>query len=190
MALPQEVRYTYADVLSWDDDVRYELYDGRPVALASPAPDHQRIFRGLFLQIGNYLNGKKCEVLSAPLDVRLFERDGDRPEDVRTVVQPDIMIVCDKNKIDSHGVHGAPDLVIEILSESNRRNDRLVKFRLYQKAGVREYWIVDPDARVVLVHLLDEGQYGSPEVYPVGTRVPVSIAEDLAIDLTQVFPEE
>ena len=139
MALPQEKRYTYADLLSWDDDVRYELYDGVPVALASPTFEHQRICGELLRQLANYALGRSCEVVQAPLDVRLFEQDGDTPEDVDIVVQPDLLAVREKSKIDHRGVHGAPDLVIEVLSDSNRRNDQLIKYRWYQKAGVKEY---------------------------------------------------
>ena len=102
-------------------------------------------------------------------------------------MQPDLMVVCDRNKVDRHGVHGAPDLVIEILSDSTRRADRLTKFNLYQRAGVREYWIVDPDAHTVAVHLLQDGQYGSPDFYATNMSVPVSILDDCKIDLVRVF---
>lgn len=190
MALPQEVRYTYADVLSWDDDVRYELYDGRPLALASPSDVHQDILLGLASQIRDYLRGKSCKVYPAPFDVRLFERNDDRPEDVDTVVQPDIVVVCDKDKVDGHGVHGAPDLVIEILSPSTSRQDKFVKFNLYPQAGVREYWIVDPVSKTVQTFVLEEKHFIAKEYGEVEDHVPVSIFPDLAIDLTQVFPQE
>ena len=185
--LPQERRYTYADLLAWDDNTRYELYDGQPVALASPSDSHQRVLTALLLQLGNYLEGKRCNVYPAPFDVRLFQNAKDLPEDVGTVVQPDLMVVCDENKVDRHGVHGAPDLVIEILSDSTRRIDRLTKFNLYQRAGVREYWIVDPDAHTVAVHLLQDGQYGSPDFYAANTTIPVSILDDCMVDLSRVF---
>ena len=185
--LPQEQRYTFADLLSWDDNTRYELYDGQPVALACHSDSHQRVLTALLLQIGNYLEGKRCNIYPAPFDVRLFQNAKDRPEDVSTVVQPDLMVVCDHNKVDRHGVHGAPDLVIEILSDSTRRVDRLTKFNLYQRAGVREYWIVDPDAHTVAVHLLQDGQYGSPDFYAANTIIPVSILDDCMVDLSRVF---
>ena len=185
--LPQEQRYTYADLLEWDDGTRYELYDGVPTALASPSDSHQRVLTALLLQIGNYLEGKRCNIYPAPFDVRLFQTAKDRPEDVGTVVQPDLMVVCDHSKVDRHGVHGAPDLVIEILSDSTRRIDRLTKFNLYQRAGVREYWIVDPDAYTVAVHLLQDGQYGSPDFYAANAIIPVSILDDCVVDLTRVF---
>jgi len=185
--LPQEKKSTYADLLNWEEGERYELIDGEPRMLSAPLRVHQRIFRKLFLQIGNYLEGKTCEVYSAPFDVRLFEQEGDTPYDVDTVVEPDIVVVCDPSKLDEAGCKGAPDLIIEILSPSTRRHDRLTKFNLYQRAGVREYWIVDPDARVVSVHTLEEGQYGSPAVYTDTAPVPVGVLEGCVIDLPSIF---
>jgi Uma2 family endonuclease len=185
--LPAENSYTYADLLTWDDDIRYELHYGQPVALASPSEGHQRVLTGLLIQIGSYLEGKRCRVYPAPLDVRLFEQAEEPPEDVDTVVQPDLMVVCDPDKADRRGIHGAPDLVVEILSDSTRRVDRLVKYQLYQRAGVPEYWIVDPAGKTVAVHRLQDGQYGSPDLYLAGDTVPVSVLEDCTIDLTRIF---
>ena len=192
MALPQKqnTRYTYADLLSWDDSVRYELYEGVPVALASPSWEHQRISIALASQFFDLSRDRGCETLTAPLDGRLFDGKDDAPGDVDIVVQPDLMIVCDKSKLDQRGVHGAPDLVVEILSDSTRRNDQLVKFRMYQKAGVREYWVADPMTRVLLVHTLEDGQYNSPHAYGPAAAVPLTIAEDAAVDLSLVFPAE
>lgn len=187
--LPAEKRYTYADLLDWDTSVRYELYDGQPVALASPSDIHQEVSGELFRQLANHLLSKRCKVYSAPFDVRLFEEQGDSPEAVDTVVQPDLLVVCDPKKVDRRGVHGAPDLVVEILSESTRRNDRWTKFRMYQQAGVREYWIVDPAAQVVSVHVLEEGSYPSPAVYKRDSVLPAAVLEDCQIDLSLVFPQ-
>jgi len=187
--LPQEQRYTYADVLEWDDDVRYELYSGVPVALASPSDVHQKISVALSAQLYNYLVGKKCDVFTAPFDVRLFEKADDRPEDVDMVLQPDLMIVCDQSKVDRHGVHGAPDLVIEILSNSSRRLDRLTKLNLYQRAGVQEYWIVDPTIRIVSVYTLKDGAYQTAAVYGADSSVPVGVLDNCTVDLSMVFPE-
>ena len=185
--LPQEKRYSYADLLSWDDNTRYELYDGQPVALFSPTDVHQSILGELYLQLGNYLKGKKCKAYLSPFDVRLFEQEGDSPEDVDTVVQPDLMVVCDQNKVDRHGVHGAPDLVIEILSPASARYDRLVKFNLYQRAGVKEYWLVDPSSRTVSVHTLEDGAYHAATVYSSDLSVPVGGLDNCNINLSAVF---
>lgn len=182
-------RYTYGDLMQWDDGKRYELYDGRLVAMSSPSDVHQLVSGELYRQLANFLVGKPCTVYPAPFDVRLFDTAEDRPEDSRDVVQPDLMVVCDKSKVDRYGIHGAPDLVIEITSPSTRRNDRLLKFNQYERAGVREYWIVDPDARVVLVHTLEEGQYHAADAYATGAMVPVGIFEGFEIDLKSVFAD-
>lgn len=186
--LPAEKRYTYADLLDWDTSIRYELYDGQPVALASPSDLHQEVSGELFVQLHAHLRGKRCKVYAAPFDVRLFEGQEDSPEDVDTVVQPDLLVVCDPKKVDRRGVHGAPNLVVEILSESTRRNDRWTKFRMYQQAGVGEYWIVDPMAQVVSVHVLEEGAYPSPAVYKRDSILPAAVLEGCQIDLSTVFP--
>lgn len=190
MALsPQEQRCSYADLLTWDDNTRYELYDGQPVALASPSNIHQEILSALHYQFYDYLKDKQCKVYLAPFDVRLFEKHGDGPEDVDTVLQPDLMVVCDKSKVDQHGIHGAPDLVIEILSQSSVRYDRFVKFGLYQRAGVKEYWIADPVTRTVCVYTLEDDAYHAATVYTSNLSVPVGILDNCNIDLSAVFGE-
>lgn len=187
-ALPERMAYTYANLLRWDDGVRYELYDGVPMAMSSPSDIHQQISGEIYLQLGNYLRGKQCRVYYAPFDVRLFERPSEKPENVAVVVQPDLMVVCDPNKVDRHGIHGAPDLVIEILSAHTALYDRVVKRNYYQQAGVPEYWIVDPEQRLVFVYTLADGEYHDADVYPVWASVPVGVLEDCVIDLSVVFP--
>ncbi len=186
--LPQEKPYSYTDLLNWDGNTRYELYDGVPVALASPSSVHQEICMALSAQIYNYLVGKRCKVYPAPFDVRLFEEKDDTPDEVSVVVQPDISVVCDSSKIDSRGCKGAPDMVVEVTSPSTARADRLTKFNLYQRAGVREYWIVDPVSRIVSVYELEEGAYHAAVTYGVGSSVPVGVLDNCTIDLSTVFP--
>ena len=156
--------------------------------MAPPLRVHQKISGELFGQLREYLKGKKCEVYHAPFAVRLFEEDGDAPEDVDTMVEPDITVVCDPDKLDKYGCKGAPDMVIEILSPSTRRHDLAVKYRLYQRAGVREYWIVDPDRKMVQVSRMEDGLYNAADVYTSGV-VPVGLWENFSIDLSQVFAE-
>ena len=189
MALPAEKeRYTFADVLAWDDGERAELIDGEAVMIAPPpAREHQKISGELFVQLHACLKGKRCEVYAAPFAVRLFERDGDRPEDVDTMVEPDITVVCDPSKLDKHGCKGAPDMVAEILSPSTRRHDRLTKFNLYQRAGVREYWIVDPADKSVQVFTLEDGHYTAKDFGAAGDKVRVNVLEDCVIDLSETF---
>lgn len=190
MALPaKQERYTFADYLTWDEYPRYELIDGEAIMLASPAAVHQLISAELMRQFGNYLEGKKCRVLSAPFDVRLFEEEGDRPEDVGTVVQPDISVICDRDKLDEHGCKGAPDLTLEILSPSSARHDLLVKLNLYQRAGVREYWVVSPEQKTVQVFLHSGGLLRLHEVYGPKDVAKVNILDGCFIELSRVFPE-
>ena len=194
MAMPAEkARYTFADVLAWDEKERAEIIGGEVFMLATPSTDHQLISGELFAQLHAYLKGKKCKAIQAPFAVRLFEQDGDSLDGVDTVVEPDITVVCDRDKLDSKGCKGAPDMVVEILSPSTQRHDRLTKFNLYQRAGVREYWIVDPAERLVWVYTLEEdGFYHTATVYSAGSvqpTVPVGILEGCEIDLTTVFPE-
>lgn len=191
MAPPAEKpRYTFADALTWDEGERAEIIDGE-VILMAPAPSriHQGISGEIFRQLGNYLKGKKCKVYAAPFDVRLFEADGDRPEDVDTVVEPDITVVCDPSKLDERGCKGAPDMVVEILSPSTQRHDRFTKFSLYQRAGVREYWIVDPDNKIVQSFVLEDGRYSVKEFGAAGDKIRVNVLEDCVIDLSEVFSE-
>ena len=189
MALPaKKERYTFADYLTWDEYPRYELIDGEAIMLASPATIHQLISAELMRQLGNYLEGKKCRVLSAPFDVRLFEKEGDRFDNIQTVVQPDISIICDQNKLDEHGCKGAPDMTLEILSPSNARHDLLVKLNLYQRAGVREYWVVSPEQKTVQVFLLDGGSLKLFEVYGPSNVAKVNVLDGCFIELSKVFP--
>lgn len=191
MALPAEKeRYSYADVLAWDESERIELIDGAAVMMAPPSRVHQEVCMELSRQLANFLEGKKCRVYPAPFGVRLFEKEGDRPEDVDTMVEPDISVVCDQSKLDAAGCKGAPDLVIEVLSPSSLRHDRLVKLELYQRAGVREYWVADPVNNAVQVFLLDGGLLRLHEDYGRTDIAKVNVLEGCFIELSKVFPAE
>ena len=188
MPLPKEDRYTLADVLTWDEQERIELIDGAPVMMAPPSRAHQKISGELGRQLGNYLDGKKCEVYAAPFAVRLFEKSGDRPENVDTLVEPDLSVVCDPDKLDDVGCKGAPDLIIEVLSPSTQRHDRLVKYNLYQRAGVREYWTVDPTAKSVQTFVLEDGHYTAASFGSPDDVLKVSVLDGCFIELSKVFP--
>jgi Uma2 family endonuclease len=195
MAMPQSKsntneRYSYADYLAWNDDKRWELVDGHPYCM-SPAPgrQHQRISKLLERQLDSYLADKRCEMYHAPFDVRFIEIKEKVADDyIETVVQPDIIVVCDSEKLDDRGCKGSPDLIIEILSPSTVRMDMTIKFDLYQRYGVKEYWIVHPNDQTVLIFkLLESGLYGVPERYSAEDAIPVTMLGDLEIDLTKVF---
>jgi Uma2 family endonuclease len=183
-ALQKDERYTYADYAGWDTEERYELIDGVSY-LMSPAPmwKHQGISRELTVQLAVFLKGKPCEVFAAPFDVRL---NADTYDD--TVLQPDIVVICDRSKLSGTGCAGAPDMVIEILSPSSARHDRFIKFHLYQKAGVREYWIVDPDTKTVAVHVFKDGEYLA-RAYAETDDIPVHVLDGCVVSLADVFAE-
>lgn len=190
MALPAEKeRYTFADVLTWDEKERVEIINGEAVMMAPPSSIHQKISMAISAQLYNFLEGKKCEVYPAPFAVRLFEQEGNAPEDVDTMVEPDISVICDKSKIDKRGCKGAPDLIVEILSPSTRRHDRLVKLGLYQRAGVREYWIVNPEEKTVQVLLLEDGKLLPREEYGRDGVAKVNVLNGCFIELAKVFAE-
>ena len=191
MALPAEkARYTFADVLAWDEHERAEIIDGEAVMMAPPTSTHQEISGALFAQLYNYLDGKQCRVYAAPFAVRLFEKAGDPPEDVDTMVEPDLSVICDRSKIDKYGCKGAPDMVIEILSPSTRRHDRIVKMNLYQRAGVREYWIVNPEDKTIQVMLQDgAGSLRIHEDYGQEDTAKVNVLDGCFIELNKVFAE-
>jgi Uma2 family endonuclease len=194
MALPkfkEEDRFTYADYLTWDDDQRWELIDGEAFCM-SPGPNrlHQKWLGELFVKFHSYLEGKPCEVYLAPFDVRLPEYSDTSDEETMTVVQPDLMVICDHDKLDDRGVKGAPDLVVEIISPSTAKRDITTKYELYQRHGVKEYWLMYPNDRTLLVYRLSEdGKYAPPEVFGEGDIVPVPLLGDLAIDMGKVFRE-
>ena len=180
----EETHYTYADYCAWDDDQRWELIDGIPYAMSAPTLTHEDIGRGLYLQFGNFLKGKSCKVYHAPVDVRLNADTADN-----TVVQPDLLVVCDYAKFsDGKSCKGAPDLIIEIQSPSTAGYDRIIKLELYRKTGVREYWMVDPDTKTVQVCVLKDGQYYVTG-YTGTDTAPVSVLLGLEISLSDVFSE-
>jgi Uma2 family endonuclease len=184
-------RYTYADYLTWIDDVRRELYDG-VIKLMTPAPSrkHQRISTKLTRILDVFLDNKSCEVYHAPSDVRLpKDKKNTTDKTIYTVVQPDLYVVCDLSKLDDRGCIGAPDLIIEIISADYQKRDIKDKFDIYQEHGVREYWIVNPNDENVSVFVLDEkGKFQFNGMYAGDNRIPVHIFNgDLKIDLLDVF---
>jgi Uma2 family endonuclease len=181
--------YTYADVLEWDEDARCEIMDGELYMMSAPTIDHQRISRNLFLELAVFLKGKTCEACFAPFSVRLIPEE-DLSDD--TVLEPDIAVVCDPSKLDKRSCNGPPDLIIEILSPSTARYDRLMKFHKYQEAGVREYWMVDPETRTIQVCILQPESAGGTGRYimamygDTGTA-PVTVLPGCDVDLEAVF---
>jgi len=182
-------KWTYADYKAWElkPGERYEIIYGEAYAMSAPNDDHQTILMELSRQFANFLVGKPCKVYPAPYDVRLFYEE-DESDD--TVVQPDITVICDKEKRGFEGCRGAPDLVIEILSPSNTAIEMQRKFNLYHAAGVREYWVVDKANKTLTVHLFDsESENVISRIYREKDTVPVSVLKGLSVELAPVFEE-
>lgn len=148
-------RFNYGDYLKWSEDERWELINGIPYNMTpSPSRTHQEILIALSTKFYTFLENKDCQVYIAPFDVRLPEGE-EKEEEIKTVVQPDLVVVCDRSKLDEKGCQGPPDLIIEITSPSTARIDLKDKFYLYERTGVKEYWIVSPTDETVMVFLLD-----------------------------------
>jgi len=185
-------RYTYADYLTWLDDVRRELIDGFVSMMSAPSWDHAVISNNIVLLLNLHLLSKKCEckVFHAPFDVLLPNKNVKNDDKIYTVVQPDICVICDLSKKIPGGYRGAPDMIVEILSPSTKKKDRHKKYDLYEKAGVREYWIANPKNKTITAYVLqNDGQYDDGEDYIIGEKAPVHIFDGYAINLEDIFKE-
>lgn len=187
MPLPQQKeKYTYQDYLAWPEEERWELIEGIPVMQTAPSWQHQAISRELIIQFGNYLRNKSCNVFASPFDLILTNDENEKTS--KNVFQPDLLVVCDNNRLRGTGYFGVPDLVVEIVSPSTGRSDKFYKFNMYEKYGVKEYWIIEPDIKLISVFTLNEnGRYGRPEIYSEENIIKVGVLEDLNIDLSQIF---
>ncbi len=178
--------YTYADYLLWKFEERVELLKGR-IFKMSPAPNrnHQKISMNLVLELGTLFKNKSCELYSAPFDVRLSTTNK-KDEEIITVVQPDLCVVCDKSKLDERGCLGSPDLVVEILSPGNSKKEMKNKYELYEESGVKEYWIVNPLEEMIAIYTLRDGIYiGLKPV--VDDYITSPLFPDLKIHTDEVF---
>ena len=184
-----EHMYTYRAYCEMPDDGnRYEIIDGVPYMMAAPTRQHQDVLRELAVILRNYLRGKKCAVYFSPFDVRLAIY-GEIGDEVINVVQPDLMVFCDRNKLDEKGAIAAPDIAIEILSPSSAKNDRYRKFSLYEKAGVREYWIVDGANKTVEVLANHDGKFALWAFLQIDDVITSSVLEGLEIKMSDVFAD-
>jgi len=146
----------------------------------TPTLDHQEIAGEIYCQLANSLQGKSCRAFISPLDVRL-PKGGEADDQVDTVQQPDVLVVCDPSKLDRRGVRGAPDLVVEVLSPRTSSHDHVRKRRVYERAGVAEYWLVHPLDRMVTVYRLVNGEYGKPDVFELSGATPVGVLPEVII---------
>ncbi len=187
MPLPQEKHYTYADYLTWESNEKYELFDGMPVMQARPSIQHQNIEGALLQQLRNLLDGKPCQAF-AEIEVLFPDYAQQKAEDVPNIYVPDIVVVCEPEKLTEQYCIGAPTLVMEILSPSTAKADRLVKLNKYQQAGVPEYWIVSPQERNVTVFALENGVYRTAAVYTSeDTAARILSLDGGVLDLSKVL---
>ncbi|MEW5887691.1 MAG: Uma2 family endonuclease [Pseudomonadota bacterium] len=188
MGLPRRdtAYHTYADYLTWPEDVRYELIDGIAY-LMGPAPvrAHQEVVGEIYFQVHGALEGKPCRAYVAPFDVRL-PKGNEADEQVDTVVQPDVLVVCDESKLDERGMRGAPDWVVEVLSPASAGHDQTVKLAAYERAGVAEVWLVHPTDRVVTVYRLEGRAYGRPSIHEMKDSLAVHVLPGVRIDWERV----
>jgi len=190
MGLPQRdaERHTYADYVAWPDDLRCELIDGIAY-LMTPAPSrpHQEMVGQIYRQVANALEDKPCRAYVAPFDVRL-PKAGEADEQTDTVVQPDILVVCDRRKLDERGMRGAPDWVCEVLSPATASHDQTLKLAAYERAGVPEVWLIHPTDRLLTIYRLEAAaRYGRPAIVELQGKTAISSVPDLSIDWNRVL---
>ncbi len=181
--------YTYKDYLSFSDNEYVEIIDGKILAM-SPAPSriHQELIMEISAELRNYIKANKgtCKVYPAPFDVVLI-KDNSSELDSTNIIQPDISVICDKNKLNDKGCTGSPDMIVEVVSKFNPGNDYVKKLYLYEKYGVKEYWIVNPMKKNILVYTLTSNGYNEPDVYTFDDKIKVSIFENLEIDFNDII---
>lgn len=185
--LDTSLTYTYADYLKWKFEERLELFRGKIFKLAAPNTKHQEISGRIFASINSYLQRTPCKVYYAPFDVRLPVQDKKRDNEITTVVQPDLCVICDLSKIDEKGCIGAPDIVVEILSPGNTKKEVQDKFDLYEEAGVKEYWLVFPDTETIIIYTLQHEKFVGSKPFAPGETITSSVLTGLVIDVKEIF---
>lgn len=186
--------FTYADYLTWNFKERIELIRGK-IFKMSPAPtfNHQKIVANIFFGVRLFLKDKPCVTVTSPVDVRLkgkpFRNKKLRDDEITTVVQPDIIVVCDEEKLkDNRSVDGAPELVVEVLSPGNTKTETQYKFDLYEENGVLEYWVVYPEYKQIHVYLLNENDsYGKPFIYEAGGKITSKVLKGFKMATDDIF---
>lgn len=186
--MKQDRRFSYKDYCQWDDGKRWEIIDGYAYDMAGPSRIHQEISMELSVRFHQFFKDRHCKVYAAPFDVRLSETEDADDEDIFTVVQPDILVVCDPSKLDDRGCNGAPDIIIEILSPTSAGMDMKIKRDLYEKYGVKEYWIVHPYDKIVMQYYLgSSSQYAKADIYTQEDTIESKLFQELTIKLSDIF---
>ena len=180
--------YSYADYLQWKFEERVELIRGRIMKMTAPNRKHQDISRDISLKLGFFLKNKKCKMYAAPFDVRLPRKNNLKDEDIITVVQPDLCVICDERKLDDKGCIGAPDLVIEILSPGNSKREVRLKYELYEEAGVKEYWIINPvEENIAVFTINDHGAFDGAKLYAADDTIDSKAIDGFQISVSDIF---
>ena len=178
--------YTYADYLMWKIKDRLELLKGKIFQMGAPSLTHQTVSMNFSRLLSNYFYKTPCKLFAAPFDVRLAKK-GEKDNEIYTVVQPDLCVVCDADKLDERGCWGAPDLIIEILSPGNSKKEMLNKYELYEEAGVREYWVVRPDYKEITQFVLENNKYRTLPPVVEGSIIHSAIFPDLSLQTEDIF---
>jgi Uma2 family endonuclease len=182
--------YSYADYLTWQFEEVVELIRGKIFKKEAAAPKriHQRVSVKLVSKLYHFLEGQTCQVYDAPFDVR-FPKGSKEDHKIHDVVQPDICVICDPEKLDERGCIGAPDLIVEILSPGNSKTELKHKFSLYESHGVREYWIIHPENQDLLIYTLVDGRYITTGLLTSGDVIESTVIEGFTLDLEEFFKD-
>ena len=183
LAPEESGHYTYKDYLSWEGPERYQLINGEAFMMASPSVEHQAILVELVTQFNIWLRGKPCRVFAAPLDVRLFPEEDNSDN---TVVQPDLLVVCDREKLGKGSVNGPPDLAVEIVSPSTSKKELFLKFEVYLNAGLREYWVIEPEQKIVQVHIYEKDHFKS-NAYKGDAVIKSAVLNGFSVELKTLW---
>ncbi|MEB2786074.1 Uma2 family endonuclease [Algoriphagus persicinus] len=180
--------YSYADYLTWEIDEMVELIKGKVFRSAAAAPrrKHQEVAGLLHSRFLIHLDGKNCKVFIAPFDVRLPVKSK-KNEEIFTVVQPDICVVCDRSKLDDAGCVGAPDLIVEVLSPGNNKKELRNKYEVYEESGVNEYWVIHPEEETLIINKLIDGNYVPSRLFTHGDIVKSDCIAGFKLDLEYFF---
>lgn len=181
--------YNYNDYLNFSDDEIVEIIDGKIFAMSlAPSRIHQELIMEISAELRNYVksNSGQCKVYPAPFDVVLID-DNKTEMDSKNIVQPDISVICDRSKLNDKGCFGSPDMVVEVVSKFNPGNDYVKKLYLYEKYKVKEYWIVNPMKKNILVYTLTEIGYNEPDLYTFNDKIKVNIFDNLEIDFSSIL---
>ena len=182
--------YSYADYLTWQFEEVVELIRGKIFKKAAAAPRrlHQKVSGELSYRLTGFLKGQKCQVYAAPFDVR-FPKGSKEDHKIHDVVQPDICVICNPEKLDDRGCLGAPDLIVEILSPGNSKTELKHKYSLYESHGVREYWIIHPENQNLLIYRLVDGRYITTGLQTSGDVVESAVIKGFTLDLEEFFKD-